>query len=204
MGFRYPPMSRTRSNAGQALGLVLCAVAFIAIVAVGVSRFGIRLVQSAHAQTAADAAALAGVTGGSGAAERVAGANGATVISWSAGEGDFTVTVRFGAAVATARASQQPNDLGRAHMGPFGPSTLFVRGQQRSPPQPRATWCSGFSAPNGAVSDDPHPVARRRRSPIGNSFQPSAHREPAPSTRSRHGNCIRRTKCARHGACSAC
>lgn len=170
MSFRTTAMSRTArvprsSDSGQALGLVLCAIAFIAMVAIGVSRFGIRLVQSAQAQTAADAAALAGVTGGAGAAELIARANGARVISWSAVEGDFTITVGLGAAVATARASQQPNDLGRAHVEPRGPSTLLVRGQQRSPPQATAKWCSGFSAPDDAISNDPHSVASRWRSP---------------------------------------
>jgi hypothetical protein len=158
MSFRQFGSFRDRSQAGQALGLVLCAVAFIALLAVGVSKLGLRLVEEARAQTAADAAALAGVDGGFVAARRAAAANGATVVSWVQSPDVFTVTVQFGGSKATARASRQPsdpvNDLARAPAQASEPSTLAFRGQQQPQPQWRPAWLSRFRAPNGAVIDD--------------------------------------------------
>ena len=151
MSFHHFMSSRSRSQAGQALGLVLCAIALIALVAVGVSRVGLRLIQEAQAQTAADVAALAGVDGGATAARQAAAANGAAVVSWSASTDVFTVTVLYGGSTATARASRQANELGRAPAQASSPSTLAFRGQQRPQPQWQPEWDPCIRAAYGPV-----------------------------------------------------
>jgi hypothetical protein len=66
------------------------------------------IVERQHAQSAADAAALAGVTGGEAASLSIAAANEATVIAWSRAGHEVTVTVQFGDRRATARATDAP------------------------------------------------------------------------------------------------
>jgi len=66
------------------------------------------LVDRQRAQHAADAAALAGVTGGRVAADELAGRNGATLISWSRIGDDVVVTVVVDGRRATARATDGP------------------------------------------------------------------------------------------------
>ena len=61
-----------------------------------------------RAQNAADAAALAGVTGGRAAAERLASANGATVVEWRREGDDVVVTVVVDGRRAAARATNAP------------------------------------------------------------------------------------------------
>ena len=66
------------------------------------------LVDRQHAQSAADAAALAGVTGGRPASESIAAANRAALIAWSRSGHEVTVTVAVGDARATGRATDAP------------------------------------------------------------------------------------------------
>lgn len=66
------------------------------------------LIERQHARSAADAAALAGVTGGQAAAASVAASNGATLVSWSVDGHRVTVTVRVGDQAVTARATDEP------------------------------------------------------------------------------------------------
>src|SRR6476659_4404496 len=66
------------------------------------------LIDHARAQNAADAAALAGVTGGEGASSAIAAANHATLVAWSGSGYVVTVTVEVGAQHATARATNAP------------------------------------------------------------------------------------------------
>ena len=61
-----------------------------------------------QAQSAADAAALAGVTGGRTAAASIAAANDGTLVSWSREGPDVTVEVRVGDQVVMARATNAP------------------------------------------------------------------------------------------------
>jgi hypothetical protein len=72
--------------------------------------FGATTQQRARAQTAADAAALASLDGGSTAASTFAIRHGATVVSWSRGPEphQVTVVVRLGNATALARATNAP------------------------------------------------------------------------------------------------
>jgi hypothetical protein len=66
------------------------------------------LVERQHAQSAADAAALAGVTGGRAASLSIAAANEAAVIAWSRAGHEVTVTVEVGDRGATGRATDAP------------------------------------------------------------------------------------------------
>ncbi len=66
------------------------------------------LIDRQRARTAADAAALAGTTGGRALASELASANGAVLIRWSESGDTVTVTVRVGDRTATARATDAP------------------------------------------------------------------------------------------------
>lgn len=61
-------------------------------------------IERSRAQTAADAAALAGAAEGEEAAREVAEANGASVVTWRAAGDDVWVEVRVGKARAVAKA----------------------------------------------------------------------------------------------------
>lgn len=61
-----------------------------------------------RARSAADAAALAGVTGGAASSERIATANGAIVVEWRRTDDEVVVRVVVGDATAVARATDRP------------------------------------------------------------------------------------------------
>ena len=67
---------------GQAFPLLVVVVALTAVVVIGLGRIGAVVVARAEAQTAADAAALAGAVQGRGAAEGLAAANGGRLVTW--------------------------------------------------------------------------------------------------------------------------
>lgn len=100
---RSRPRHRARDG-GQALPLVVVAVAVSAAVVLALVRQGSSALDAARARTAADAAALAGAAEGPAAARRLAAANGATIAAISSEGGDVVVTVRVGRSSATARA----------------------------------------------------------------------------------------------------
>lgn len=109
---RRPATGRWRvDERGQAFGLVAAVLAVAAVVVVAMGSFVGTAVSVARARTAADAAALAGVTGGEPAAVAIAARHGATVVAWSASgppnARDVRVTVRVGRASATAAASNR-------------------------------------------------------------------------------------------------
>jgi hypothetical protein len=87
-------------------GLALVGLAVVLTMAVG--ELAGDVIDAARARTAADAAALAGVTGGRTAAVRLAASNGGAVIAWARAGQTVTLTVRVGDAVATARATDEP------------------------------------------------------------------------------------------------
>ena len=66
------------------------------------------LIDHQRAQSAADAAALAGVSGGEPASRELASRNGAALVAWSESGFEVTVTVRVGHSTATARATDAP------------------------------------------------------------------------------------------------
>lgn len=88
----------------------MVAVALGVAVLAALVDFGGIVQERARAQTAADAAALASLDGGAAAARDYAARHGGVVVSWERGPGthEVTVTVRLGAATATARASNAP------------------------------------------------------------------------------------------------
>ena len=88
--------------------LATLAVAFAGLVALATAELGVAMVQRQHAQTAADAAALAGVDGGRSEAARLATANGAQLEVFGRVGRTVTVTVRWGDASASASASDGP------------------------------------------------------------------------------------------------
>jgi hypothetical protein len=102
--------SRSR-DAGQAAVFVVIILTTIAIVLImAVARLGTAVLDRSAAQTAADAAALASLSGGRDAAAAVALANGGVVVAWSSGPApdEVMVTVRVGEEFATARATDAP------------------------------------------------------------------------------------------------
>jgi Flp pilus assembly protein TadG len=90
--------------------LVLFAGGLVALLIVAALAFdvGMMLVERRDQQNAADAAALAGVTGGASASRVIAAANDATVVAWSRSGYEVTVTVQVGEQRATARATDEP------------------------------------------------------------------------------------------------
>lgn len=87
---------------------VLVALALTFAIATSLVRFVTGLIDRQHAQSAADAAALAGVGGGQAAAAGLAAANGAALVGWSVDGHQVTVRVQVGDHVAVARATDEP------------------------------------------------------------------------------------------------
>lgn len=89
---------------GQAVPLVAMTLLAMALAAVAIVRVAGRSDEVARARTAADAAALAATREGRDGAERLAHANGATLVSYAADDDSVLVSVRIGRSVASARA----------------------------------------------------------------------------------------------------
>lgn len=85
--------------------LVVVTAVLLVVVLLAIATMGRTMVDRTRAQTAADAAALAGLDGGPSAASRLAARHGAQVIAWSERGDVVTVTVRLGDTTATARAT---------------------------------------------------------------------------------------------------
>lgn len=103
---------------GQVAPLLVVFLAVVAVVAAVVVDLGGAAVAAARAQTAADAAALAGAAEGDGSARSVAAANGAELVDFAQEGAVVTVEVRLGRARATARAERIGG--GRGDEGPAG------------------------------------------------------------------------------------
>ena len=89
---------------GQALPILLVALAVALIAIAVVARVGVVADDRARAQTAADAAALAGAAGGRSEAARLARANGAALVDYRASGATVVVVVVVGDASARASA----------------------------------------------------------------------------------------------------
>ena len=96
---------RLRADGGQAVPLTAALVAIAAVLVLGIGELAGDVVDAGRARAAADAAALAGVTGGPAGAARFAARNGATLVRWRREGTDVLVTVRVGDATASARAT---------------------------------------------------------------------------------------------------
>lgn len=100
-----------RRDGGQAAVMFVMAVStvFVALV-VALTSIGGHVIDRSRAQTAADAAALASLTGGSAAARELVEHHGAQLVSWSRGTrpDEVIVVVRVGDATASAAATNAP------------------------------------------------------------------------------------------------
>jgi outer membrane lipoprotein SlyB len=94
-----------RSERGSFLPLMALGLAMVVLAALLLGAFGRATADRARAQTAADAAALAGVVEGEAAAAELARANGGELVSFRVDDGDTVVEVRVGGSVARARAA---------------------------------------------------------------------------------------------------
>jgi len=99
--------SRCRGDAGQLVPLVAVVVAVVVLFGLVILRLGLQLDRRARAQSAADAAALAGATEGEDVAGALAEANGAVLESFEVRGADVEVVVRLDDERATARARRQ-------------------------------------------------------------------------------------------------
>lgn len=96
---------QTADERGQAVPLTAALVALAVVLVLGMGQLSGDVVDAGRARSAADAAALAGVHGGRVAATSLAARNGAVLTSWRQDGDEVLVTVRVGAASATARAT---------------------------------------------------------------------------------------------------
>lgn len=94
------------AESGQAMVPMLVVMLFAVAMALAVVSVGDVVVDRARAQTAADAAALAGAADGVDAAERIAGLNDAELREWADRDGIVIVVVTVGSAQATAAADR--------------------------------------------------------------------------------------------------
>ncbi len=101
-------MESSSNDRGQAVVLLLAVVVLAALSFVGVGMFAVRIVDRGRAQTAADAAVLAGTTGGRSAAGRLAASNGAVLLAYTEVGDVVTVVVEVDGERATARATDGP------------------------------------------------------------------------------------------------
>jgi len=104
-------VTMTTRDRGQATLLVLIvATALCVSLATAMVGFGGQLIDRTRAQTAADAAVLASLTGGSSAAHTLAQRHGATLVEFSRGPGvgQVRVVVRLGDATVIAAATDAP------------------------------------------------------------------------------------------------
>jgi hypothetical protein len=90
--------------AGQTTPLVALLFVIVAGALLALGHLGALVADRSRAQTAADAAALAGATDGEGRARMVAARNGAEVRSYASDGAAVEVVVRVGSAEASARA----------------------------------------------------------------------------------------------------
>jgi hypothetical protein len=94
--------------------LVAGVVAVLCLCVVVLGRASALLVSEAKARTAADAAALAGVSGGRTAATEMAAANGGKLLRFDvAADGSVTVEVAVGSATSSARAGNSTEGAAR-------------------------------------------------------------------------------------------
>ena len=101
-------MVRTQRDDGQAVMLLLSAVALASVSIAALGHFAVRVVDRGRSQTAADAAALAGAEGGRAAASRLAMRNGATLVEFAQVGDVVTVVVAVGGERARAAATIRP------------------------------------------------------------------------------------------------
>ncbi len=100
------PGPRRRGERGSVIPFVALLIVAVGGLGLGLGRLGGAAVDAAQAQTAADAAALAGAAEGESAAREVAGANGAELVAFVLEGLEVEVRARVGEAEAVARAAR--------------------------------------------------------------------------------------------------
>lgn len=155
---------RRDDERGQALPLLLVIMAVAMGAALLLGELGHRALAESRAQTAADAAALAGAAGGPEAAAELARMNGSTSSDVEGTLGDVTVRVRVGEAHAVARAQAPPPPTGGtggltpemtaavSRAGALLGTAVPISSGWRSPAQQAALWANRHL--------NPYPVAR--------------------------------------------
>ena len=156
---------RARGEAGQAMPLVLVVVAASVGAMLLLGALGGRALLSAKAQTAADAAALAGAAEGPEAADELARLNGSASAGVEGGVGDATVTARVGGVDAVARAQSPPAPGAVAVQGltPAMQAAVTRAGALLGAPVPISSGLRSFAlqaALWAARATNPYPVAR--------------------------------------------
>ncbi len=101
-----------RRDSGQSTILLLIGMAAAVFVAVGLTKVGVAMVQSARASTAADAAALGAAWDGPSAARVLASQNGAQLLTVSQDGAEIQVAVSVDSAVAVSRSRRSTPPLG--------------------------------------------------------------------------------------------
>lgn len=101
--------TREAGHPGQAVPLLCLAIVVVAGLLLGLGRLGYQAAERARAQTAADAAALAGAAEGEEAAESVAAANGGELVEFVQVGSLTEVRVTVGRSAAVARAQRLPS-----------------------------------------------------------------------------------------------
>ena len=104
---RHGSVRRCRREAGQIVPMAALVLAIVMLIGLLVVRLGLQVDERARAQSAADAAALAGATEGEDVAGSVTEANGAVLESFVVRGSEVEVVVRRGEERATARARRQ-------------------------------------------------------------------------------------------------
>jgi Flp pilus assembly protein TadG len=99
--------ARRREDDGQAVPLLAGVLALLVAVLLGLVALGNLVGERTRAQTAADAAALAGAARGRPAAEALAIENDGTLERYASEGAEVEVTVRVGDARATSRARRE-------------------------------------------------------------------------------------------------
>ncbi|MGQ0432663.1 MAG: pilus assembly protein TadG-related protein [Microthrixaceae bacterium] len=102
-----PGRAERSAEAGQATALVVGVVALAVVVLLALVPLVRAAGERARAQTAADAAALAGAAEGEGAARELAASNGAELVKWRAAGTQVWVEVVVGRAHAVAKAERR-------------------------------------------------------------------------------------------------
>jgi len=104
---RHGSARRCRHEVGQIVPMAALVLAIVMLMGLLVVRLGLQVDERARAQSAADAAALAGATKGEDVAGSVTEANGAVLESFVVRGSEVEFVVRRGDERATARARRQ-------------------------------------------------------------------------------------------------
>lgn len=95
-----------RNDRGSTLPFIALTIVLVGVIVILLGRMGVAATSRAGARSAADAAALAGAAAGRGAADELARANGAELLSYREIGLDTEVRVRLGPAEAVGRAQR--------------------------------------------------------------------------------------------------